>query len=82
MQTEEITMLEFMLPQTKVVSEFFSLPEKEKIEIIELGMFLHKKKNEKKLIKLFFKAQDCSSKKKARKILKKYEKTKAVTNKL
>ena len=47
MQTEEITMLEFMLPQTKVVSEFFSLPEKEKIEIIELGMFLHNKKNEK-----------------------------------
>ena len=47
MQTEEITMLEFMLPQTKVVSEFFSLPEKEKMEIIELGMFLHNKKNEK-----------------------------------
>tara|TARA_B000000557_G_C20795945_1_gene453257 strand:- start:419 stop:1582 length:1164 start_codon:yes stop_codon:yes gene_type:complete len=47
METEHINMLEFMLPDITVVSEFLSLPEKTKIQILELGMFLHNKKNEK-----------------------------------
>ena len=44
METEHINMLEIMLPDIKVVSDFLSLPEKTKIQILELGMFLHNKK--------------------------------------